>query len=164
MTMDAINPKADAPLRKRGRPFGSKSRAVFRRPGTKRDLVPLEETSGSARFMRRCVRDIEADLGGRRHLSRIEGELIRALAGAATLLQYQNVQIALGESTELDPAAYASLASTILRIGSRLGLARRPKEIIPTLDAYLDLKREVAAKAVVAADEAEEPEEAQQCE
>jgi hypothetical protein len=153
--MDAINPKADAPPRRRGRPFGSKARAVFQRPGAKHDLVLLGETSGPARFFKRCVRDIEADLGGRRHLSRIEGELIRALAGAATLLQYQNVQIALGETTELDPTAYATLASTILRIGSRLGLARRPKEIIPTLDAYLDLKREGAAKAV---------EEAQQCE
>ena len=96
------------------------------------------------------MRDIEADLGGRRHLSRIEGELIRTFAGAATLLQYQNVQIALGESTELDPQAYATLASTILRIGRVLGLQRRPREIIPTLDGCLDLLNQKAAKPVEA--------------
>ena len=145
--MDALNPTV-ASLRKRGRPSGSKNRTVFSR--STRDLVSVTEKSGPARFFRRAVRDIEADLGGRRHLSRIEGELIRTFAGAATLLQYQNVQIALGESTELDPQAYATLASTILRIGRVLGLQRRPREIIPTLDGYLDLLNQKAAKPVEA--------------
>ena len=126
--MDALNPTV-ASLRKRGRPSGSKNRTVFSR--STRDLVSVTEKSGPARFFRRAVRDIEADLGGRRHLSRIEGELIRTFAGAATLLQYQNVQIALGESTELDPQAYATLASTILRIGRVLGCSDGPGRSFP---------------------------------
>ena len=48
------------------------------------------------------VREIEQDLGGRRQLTRIQGELIRAFAGAATTLQYLNAQVALGETSEID--------------------------------------------------------------
>jgi hypothetical protein len=83
------------------------------------------------------VREIETDLGGRRQLSRIEGELIRAFAGAATTLQYLNAQVALGESSEIDLAGYATIASTMLRIGSRLGLARRPRDVTLTLGQVL---------------------------
>lgn len=112
-----------------------KARAKRAKP-SRRDLVPLDKRSGPARFFNRMVCDVESDLGGRRRLSRIEGELIRAFAGSATLLQYMNVQVALGEASEIDLGGYATLASTMLRIGSRLGLARRSVEIV-TLDQYL---------------------------
>jgi hypothetical protein len=101
------------------------------------DLVSLDKATGAARFFDRMVREIENDLGGRRHLSRIEGELIRAFAGAATTLQYLNVQVALGEGSEVDLAGYATIASTMLRIGSRLGLARRPRDVTLTLGQVL---------------------------
>jgi hypothetical protein len=73
------------------------------------------------------AREIEVDLGAgrRRNLSRIESELIRAFAGAATQLQYLNHQILLGEGSEIDLAGFSQLASTMLRIGSRLGTTRR---------------------------------------
>ena len=102
-----------------------------------RDLVSLDKATGAARFFGRMVREIENDLGGRRQLSRIEGELIRAFAGAATTLQYLNVQVALGEGSEIDLAGYATIASTMLRIGSRLGLARRPRDVTLTLGQVL---------------------------
>jgi hypothetical protein len=102
-----------------------------------RDLMPLDKATGAARFFDRTVREIESDLGGRRQLSRIEGELIRAFAGAATTLQYLNVQVALGESSEVDLTGYATIASTMLRIGSRLGLARRPRDVTLTLGQVL---------------------------
>jgi hypothetical protein len=114
-----------------------------------RDLVPLGDRSGSARFFRKMVKDVESDLGGRRFLSRIEAELIRAFCGAATMLQYQNVQLALGETSEIDPTAYATLASTMLRIGSRLGLRRRSKDVSPTLDDYLDAQSAEDSEEVV---------------
>ncbi len=104
---------------------------------TSRNLLPLDKATGAARFFDRMVREIENDLGGRRQLSRIEGELIRAFAGAATTLQYLNVQVALGEGSEVDLAGYATVASTMLRIGSRLGLARRPREVTLTLGQVL---------------------------
>ena len=102
-----------------------------------RDLMPLDKATGAARFFDRAVREIESDLGGRRQLSRIEGELIRAFAGAATTPQYLNIQVALGESSEIDLTGYATIASTMLRIGSRLGLARRPRDVTLTLGQVL---------------------------
>ena len=102
-----------------------------------RDLVPLDKASGAARFFDRMVREIESDLGGRRQLSRIESELIRAFSGAATSLQYLNHQVLLGESSEIDLTGYATIASTMLRIGSRLGLRRVPRDVTPSLRELL---------------------------
>ena len=86
------------------------------------------------------VREIESDLGGRRHITRIQGELIRAFASAATTLQYLNVQVALGAS-EIDLSGYATIASTMLRIGSRLGFHRVLRDITPSLNEYLHNKQ-----------------------
>jgi hypothetical protein len=106
-------------------------------PKRPRDLVPIDKASGAARFFDRMVKEIEGDLGGRKQLSRIEGELLRAFAGAATTLQYLNHQVLLGEGSEIDLAGYATIASTMLRIGSRLGLARRPRDVTLTLGQVL---------------------------
>jgi hypothetical protein len=107
-----------------------------------RDLVPLDRTSGAARFWDRMVREIEVDLGAghRRNLSRIETELIRAFAGAATQLQYLNRQILLGEGNEIDLVGFSQLASTMLRIGSKLGVTRRAKPVMD-VDTFLELRR-----------------------
>ena len=109
----------------------------LKRKRAPRDLLPLDKATGAARFFNRTVREIESDLGGRRELTRIEGELIRAFAGAATVLQFLNVQVALGETSEIDLAAYATMASTMLRIGARLGFRRRARNITPPLSDYL---------------------------
>jgi hypothetical protein len=101
--------------------------------------LPLERATGAARFFDKMVREIETDLGGRRQLSRIQGELIRAFAGAATTLQYLNVQVALGETGEIDLNGYATIASTMLRIGSRLGLQRTPRDVTQSVD---DIQRD----------------------
>jgi hypothetical protein len=101
--------------------------------------LPLERATGAARFFDKMVREIETDLGGRRQLSRIQGELIRAFAGAATTLQYLNVQVALGETGEIDLNGYATIASTMLRIGTRLGLQRTPRDVTQSVD---DIQRE----------------------
>jgi hypothetical protein len=98
-----------------------------------RVLVPLDKTSGAARYYAKMMRDIEVDLGGRRLLSRIETELVRAFCGSATRLEYLNHQILLGDASEADVASYAQLASTMLRLGSRLGLSRRKPNIGSTI-------------------------------
>lgn len=112
----------------------------------RRDLVPIDKRSGPGRFYAKLIADVESDLAGRSNLSRIESELIRAFAGCCTSLQYINSQICLGEfAGEIDFAAYATLASTMLRIGSRLGLQRRTKDITATLDDYLDAQQQQVA-------------------
>jgi hypothetical protein len=106
---------------------GKRAKRALRNPS-------LGPSTGSAgRFFDKVCRDITVDLGGRRQLSRIEGELIKAFAGAATTLQYLNVQVALGETGEIDLSGYATIASTMLRIGSKLGLRRHAK---PVQDLY----------------------------
>ena len=104
--------------------------------------LPLQQATAAGRFFEKMVRDIQVDLGGRRQLTRIETELIKAFCGAATTLQYLNVQVALGETGEIDLSGYATIASTMLRIGSRLGLSRRAKPVVD-LDNYLAAKAEV---------------------
>jgi hypothetical protein len=107
-------------------------KVIDRKRQSSRVLLPLEQTSGAARYYAKMTRDIEADLGGRRELSRIEIELIKGFVGSATRLEYLNHQILLGDAAEADVGNYAQLASTILRIGSRLGLRRRTK-LVPGL-------------------------------
>jgi hypothetical protein len=117
--------------------------------------LPLEQATGAARLFDKMVREIETDLGGRRQLSRIQGELIRAFAGAATTLQYLNVQVVLGETSAIDLGGYATVASTMLRIGSKLGLQRRPKDVTTLADYLASLKEtDVTAEAEAAHDDA----------
>ncbi len=109
-----------------------------------RVLVPLDKTSGPARYYDKMRRDITADLGGRRYMSRIEDELIKGFCGCATRLEYLNYQILLGDAAECDVANYSQLASTMLRIGSRLGLSRRQINVTP--DLYRDVLPALANK------------------
>jgi hypothetical protein len=99
--------------------------------------LPLDQATDAGRFFNRMLRDIENDLGGRRKLSRIQGELINAFAGAATTLRYLNRQVALGEISEIDLGGFATVASTMLRIGSKLGLSRRKQDDAMSLGAMI---------------------------
>lgn len=129
---------------KRGRQYGSKASAVFQRPGSRRDLVPIDKTSGPGRFFDKMTRDITADLGGKTEITRIEHELIGAFAGSATALRYITHQVLLGDISEIDLTGYATIASTMLRIGSRLGLSRRT-EYVQSLSQYLQTLDEPSA-------------------
>jgi hypothetical protein len=102
-----------------------------------RDLVRIDQNSGPGRFFSKMLRDIESDLGGRSRLSRIELELTEAFCGSAVALRYQTHQILLGELAEVDLSSYATLGSTMLRIGGKLGFARRAKDVTPTLSDLL---------------------------
>ena len=103
-----------------------------------RVLCQLDQTSGAARYFDRMRRDIHSDLGGRKDLTRIEQELVRGFCGCATRLEYLTYQILLGSDADCDLTSYANLASTMLRIGSRLGFHRRVKDVTPALPDYLD--------------------------
>ena len=89
------------------------------------NLVDLGKSSDAGRFFSKMTRDIIADLGGRRQLTRMELELIQVFCGAATQARYLNHQIFLGEIAEVDFSGYANMASTMLRIASKLGMQRR---------------------------------------
>jgi hypothetical protein len=99
--------------------------------------MPLARETRAGRYFSHLCREIEKDLGGREQLSRIELELVKAFSGAAVQIQYLNCAVALDEVAEIDPASYALLASTLLRIGARLGFHRRQRLVVPSLKEYL---------------------------
>jgi hypothetical protein len=103
------------------------TRKKKRRTRAPSNLVPLNARTGPGRFFSKMVRDIRQDLGGSCQLTRVAEELIEAFAGCIVALRYQTHQILLGE--ELDLTAYSTLASTALRIGNRLGLERRMRDV-----------------------------------
>jgi hypothetical protein len=61
--------------------------------------------------------------------------LVEAFCGAAVSLENLNARLLLGEA--IDPAQHAQTVSAMVRVGSRLGLARRVKDVTPTLSDYL---------------------------
>jgi hypothetical protein len=113
-----------------------------KRQRASRDLVSIDKSSGAGRFYVRMQREIEHDLGGRPRLSRIELELVNAFCAGATQLQYMNHQILLGEGGEIDLAGFSQLASTMLRIGSRLGIHRVPRDVTPSLQDIIDQQQD----------------------
>jgi hypothetical protein len=122
--------------------------------------LPLEQATDTARFFGRMARAIENDLGGKRELTRIETELVHAFCGAATAVNYLNRQIILDEGSEVDLASFATLASTMLRIGTRLGLQRRQKDVTTLSDlirADQEVERQRLVREQQAVDECVEP-------
>ena len=100
-----------------------------------RDLVSLDKATGAARFFDRMVREIENDLGGRRQLSRIEGDSSASLAPRprcnTSTCRWRSAKAAI-----LILRGMRRLPA-MLRIGSRLGLARRPRDVTLTLGQVL---------------------------
>jgi hypothetical protein len=81
--------------------------------------------------------------------------LIGAFAGSATELRYMNAQIMLGGSiSDLDLGAYATLASTMLRIGSRIGLRRIPRDV--SNQTLAEILRQGAEEAEAEVEEVEQ--------
>jgi hypothetical protein len=118
-------------------PTAKLGKRVKRRLRMPRDLVPLSEVSGAGRYFAKMVRDVKSDLdlNNSRRSSRIADELIEVFCGCATALRYQTHEILLGDE-EIDLSGYAQLASTMLRIGSRLGIEPRLKQVA-SLDEFL---------------------------
>jgi hypothetical protein len=105
--------------------------------------------TNAAKAFDQLVAAIEVDLGGRDQLSTIERALIEAFAGACVTLHHLNTKLALGES--IDPSQHAQAVSAMVRVATRLGLARRAKDIGPGLGDLLreDLRQQREAGARV---------------
>lgn len=90
---------------------------------------------------------IISDLGGRDELSRAELELVDRAAGLATRLNAADAEMLEGEAPSLAASEYATLANSLNRILSTLGLRRRPRDVTPSLDQYLVAKAREKAEA-----------------
>jgi len=80
------------------------------------------------------VRGIAADLGGEDRLSTVQKHLVEAFAGAAVHVHDINARLMLGE--QIDIIAHSQAVSVMVRIASRIGIARLPRTV-PSLDEYL---------------------------
>lgn len=90
---------------------------------------------------------IIADLGGRDQLSRAELELVDRAAGLATRLNAADAEMLEGMPQSLSAADYATLANSLNRILTTLGLKRRQKDITPDLRTYLSIRAHEKAAA-----------------
>jgi hypothetical protein len=105
-----------------------------------RDLLPdVDGRSVVARRYRDIIGAVISDQGGSEHLSEVRLQLIRRFSGASVLAEQMEARVALGE--QIDMREYSLLVSTIVRVAQRLGLERRPRNVIPSLGQYLSNKQ-----------------------
>ena len=75
------------------------------------------------------ARGIAVDRGGEDQLSTVQRHLVEAFAGAAVHMHDLNARLLLGES--IDIVAHSQAISTMVRIASRIGIERVPKDVTP---------------------------------
>jgi hypothetical protein len=108
-----------------------------------KDLLPgLDGRSASARRFRDLVNAFVADMGGLDRCSEIKLGLVRRLAAATVQAELLEARMVNGE--QVDIGQLCTLASTTVRIASRLGLERRAKNVTPTVQDYLTNHGEAA--------------------
>jgi hypothetical protein len=100
------------------------------------EILPgVDQRSPTARRYRDLVSQIAADQGGLDQLSESRLQMIRRFAGASALAEAVEARIANGE--KVDVGEYSQLASTLVRIASRLGIDRIARDVTPTLSDIL---------------------------
>ncbi|MDH4981241.1 hypothetical protein [Hyphomicrobium sp. D-2] len=110
-------------------------------------VATLDMRTRAGRLYRDTREAIISDLGGRDQLSRAELELVERVAGLSTRLNAADAELLSGETQSLAPGEYATLANSLGRILTILGLQRRQRDVTPTLRAYIDAKSHQGARA-----------------
>jgi hypothetical protein len=130
--------------------------------GAKLHLVNRAELDGrtsACKVFDSIVKAIHTDLGGHDQLSAIQLALVEAFAGAAVMIDHLNMQVLTG--AEIDSAivtAHSSVASAMVRLASRLGVARIPRTVggsilPPSPEAYFAFKAKASLEAETSAGE-----------
>jgi hypothetical protein len=98
-----------------------------------KDLLPKinDGRHTQARRFRDLVRQIVADQGGDANCSEVKIGLARRLAAATVLSEEIEGKVVNGEPISI--ADFCQLASTTVRLATRLGVERVPRDISPTL-------------------------------
>jgi hypothetical protein len=118
------------------RPDDGTTPALRSRVTNHKDLLPgLKGTSSAARRFRDLVNAFIADSGGLDQCSEIKLGLLRRLA--ATTVQSELLEARMINGEEISIIELCQLASTTVRISSRVGLERVPRNVSPTLREYL---------------------------
>jgi hypothetical protein len=98
----------------------------------------LDQRTLASKQFDRLVSQLTADLGG--DLSTIETRLVESFAGISLVIDNVNTQMLLGK--DIDVPTLCQLSSTLLRLGNRLGLRRKPRDVTQgaSLGEYLEGK------------------------
>lgn len=96
-------------------------------------LAGVDGRSLMARRFREIVTSIESDLGG--DLTEAQRHLVARSATLAIWCEERETELARGE--EFDASQYSTIANSLRRLLTDLGLERRSRNITPTLDEYL---------------------------
>jgi hypothetical protein len=106
-------------------------------------LISADELDGRTRARKAfsaLVSGITADLGGPDELSTIERALIQAFAGVSVHAADMNARLLQGDSIDL--TEHSATVGAMVRLASRLGVKRRPRNVSP--DAFTDLSADAA--------------------
>lgn len=104
-----------------------------------KDLLP--DVDGRSLLYRRfkdIARLVAADQGGLDALSEARVQLVRRFAATCVLCEQIESDMCNGLPIDIDQ--HTSLASSLVRLGSRIGIDRRAKHITPNLTDYLELQ------------------------
>lgn len=103
------------------------------------DLLPgIDGRSATARRYRDILAALASDQGGADRLSEARSQLCRRFAALAVQAEHMEAQLTRGEPIDLQE--HALIASTLVRLASRIGIDRRARNIVPDLRDYLDAK------------------------
>jgi hypothetical protein len=101
------------------------------------DILPnIDGRSVKARRIYDIASAIANDLGGADKLTETRISLIRRFASLAAIAEEQEARVANGE--EIDVGKLAKISSTLVRLATRIGLKRVPKNVTPVLHDYLE--------------------------
>jgi hypothetical protein len=134
--------KAVPRRRPKGRRFTlARLRSAIDRTGD--DLSDVDQRSEPVRRLSQLAREHITDLGGEGLISHAERVLVKRCAMLVLQLELIELRWVSGskdvESGDLD--AYQRCVNTLRRTLEALGLQRRPKDVIPSLDEYLARQR-----------------------
>jgi hypothetical protein len=89
------------------------------------------------------ARGIAADLGGEDRLTTVQKHLVEAFAGCAVVVHDINARLLLGQPIDL--AEHSQVASTLVRLASRIGLGRRMRDVADLTDHIAKVEAEPEA-------------------
>jgi hypothetical protein len=135
----------DSDAKKRSVRGGIAGRKDYARDKLTNGSKTLPDTDGRLRIARRfrgIANAVLADQGGASECSESRRQLIRRFSAACVLAEELEGRLARGE--EINISEHAQLSSTLVRLATRIGITRLPKNISPL---PLDYARDAADAA-----------------
>jgi hypothetical protein len=118
----------------------------------RRDLLPnvRDGRTATARRFKDITLAVAADQRGINELSEARLQLIRRFSALCCHAELLEARLANGE--QVDIGEHSNLSSTLVRIASRIGIDRIPKDVTPSLGEYLKRRRETDDETLEAAE------------